>query len=237
MITNNQLPQATRRHFLKTSAGLLALGASSRFHIHAEQAVASAPSLLSPPNEKIQKAREVALAVLKPSQRDLDHGLELHANSLVFESYGFAPRCALDGDAFRAAVEAGASDSELVDLREEMSMTRCATNAAERKEFLESFRAAGATCIFQNAGKDGSVVLGKILDNAKYSYGYNAQTSEYGDLVAQGVIDPAKVVRHALQNAGSVAGLLITTEAMVAELPKKEAAPAMPGGGMGGMDF
>ena len=94
---------------------------------------------------------------------------------------------------------------------------------------------APARCIFQNAGKDGSVVLGKILDNAKYSYGYNAQTSEYGDLVAQGVIDPAKVVRHALQNAGSVAGLLITTEAMVAELPKKEAAPAMPGGGMGGM--
>jgi len=94
---------------------------------------------------------------------------------------------------------------------------------------------APARSIFQNAGKDGSVVLGKILDNAKYSYGYNAQTSEYGDLVAQGVIDPAKVVRHALQNAGSVAGLLITTEAMVAELPKKEAAPAMPGGGMGGM--
>jgi len=96
---------------------------------------------------------------------------------------------------------------------------------------------APARHIFQNAGKDGSVVVGKILENAKYSYGYNAQTDEYGDLVTQGVIDPAKVVRNALQNAGSVAGLLITTEAMVAELPKKEAAPAMPGGGMGGMDF
>jgi chaperonin GroEL len=89
--------------------------------------------------------------------------------------------------------------------------------------------------IVQNAGDDGSVVVGKILENAKYTYGYNAQTGAYGDLVSEGVIDPAKVVRCALQDAASIAGLLITTEAMVAERPK-EAAPAMPpGGGMGGM--
>ncbi|MGH6816288.1 MAG: chaperonin GroEL [Hyphomicrobiaceae bacterium] len=92
--------------------------------------------------------------------------------------------------------------------------------------------------IAHNAGEDGGVVVGKILENAKYAYGFNAQTGEYGDLVAQGVIDPAKVVRHALQDAASVAGLLITTEAMIAELPKKEHAhPPMPGGGMGGMDY
>ena len=95
--------------------------------------------------------------------------------------------------------------------------------------------------IVQNAGADGSVVVGKIPDHNKYSYGYNAQTGEYGDLVAEGVIDPTKVVRCALQDAASIAGLLITTEAMVAERPK-EAAPPMPGGGggmggMGGMDF
>ena len=97
---------------------------------------------------------------------------------------------------------------------------------------------APARQIFENAGEDGAVVVGKILENAKYSYGFNAQTGEYGDMVSQGVIDPAKVVRHALQDAASIAGLLITTEAMVAELPKKEAAPPMPGGGMGGgMDF
>jgi chaperonin GroEL len=94
--------------------------------------------------------------------------------------------------------------------------------------------------IVQNAGEDGSVVVGKILDNDKYNFGYNAQTGEYGDLVAQGVIDPTKVVRTALQDAASIAGLLITTEAMVAERPK-DAAPPMPGGGgmggMGGMDF
>jgi chaperonin GroEL len=92
--------------------------------------------------------------------------------------------------------------------------------------------------IVQNAGADGSVVVGKILEHAKYSYGYNAQTGEYGDLVSEGVIDPTKVVRCALQDAASIAGLLITTEAMVAELPKKETpAPHMPPGGMGGMDF
>ncbi len=90
--------------------------------------------------------------------------------------------------------------------------------------------------IFTNAGEDGSVIVGKILENDKYNFGYNAQTHAYGDLVSEGVIDPAKVVRCALQDAASVAGLLITTEAMVAELPKKEAAhPPMPGGGMGGM--
>ena len=89
--------------------------------------------------------------------------------------------------------------------------------------------------IFTNAGEDGSVIIGKILENNKYTFGYNAQTNEYGDLVAEGVIDPTKVVRSALQGAASVAGLLVTTEVMVAELPKKEQAHAMPGGGMGGM--
>ena len=94
--------------------------------------------------------------------------------------------------------------------------------------------------IAENAGVEGSVVVGKILENTDANFGFNAQTEEYGDLVAQGVIDPAKVVRTALQDAASVAGLLITTEAAVVEAPKKgSAAPAMPGGGggMGDMDF
>ena len=95
--------------------------------------------------------------------------------------------------------------------------------------------------IFTNAGEDGSVVAGKILENNKYAYGFNAQTGVYGDLISDGVIDPTKVVRCALQDAASVAGLLITTEAMIADKPKKDGAPAMPMGGgmggMGGMDF
>src|SRR3984957_10128077 len=91
-----------------------------------------------------------------------------------------------------------------------------------------------------NAGDDGSIVVGKILEKDAYAFGYDAQTGEYGNLVSKGIIDPTKVVRVALQGAASVAGLLITTEAMVAELPRKQAS-AMPGGGgmggMGGMDF
>jgi chaperonin GroEL len=93
---------------------------------------------------------------------------------------------------------------------------------------------APARQIAENSGEDGAVVAGKILDSKDYAFGFNAQTGEYGDLVKQGVIDPAKVVRTALQDAASVAGLLVTTEAMVAEKPKPKA-PAMPPGGMGGM--
>src|SRR5271155_2791185 len=86
--------------------------------------------------------------------------------------------------------------------------------------------------IAMNAGEDGSVVVGKILEHDTYAYGYDAQTGEFGNLVSKGIIDPTKVVRIALQDASSIAGLLITTEAMVAELPKKESSvPAMPGGG------
>jgi len=89
--------------------------------------------------------------------------------------------------------------------------------------------------IAENAGVEGSIVVGKILDEKSETYGFDAQNEEYVDMVAKGIVDPAKVVRTALQDAASVAGLLVTTEAMVAELPK-EAGPAMPpGGGMGGM--
>ncbi|WP_395515945.1 chaperonin GroEL [Pseudorhizobium flavum] len=86
--------------------------------------------------------------------------------------------------------------------------------------------------IAENAGAEGSIIVGKLREKAEFSFGWNAQTNKYGDLYAMGVIDPAKVVRTALQDAASVAGLLVTTEAMIAEKPKKEAAPAMPAGGM-----
>ena len=89
--------------------------------------------------------------------------------------------------------------------------------------------------IAENSGVEGSIVVGKITENSSQTYGFDAQTEQFVDLIQAGIIDPAKVVRAALQGAASVAGLLITTEAMVAEAPKKETAPAMPGGGMGGM--
>ncbi|MBI3701870.1 MAG: chaperonin GroEL [Afipia sp.] len=88
--------------------------------------------------------------------------------------------------------------------------------------------------IAENAGVEGSIVVGKILDNKSETFGFDAQNEEYVEMLSKGIVDPAKVVRTALQDAASVAGLLVTTEAMVAELPK-EPAPPMPGGGMGGM--
>jgi chaperonin GroEL len=92
---------------------------------------------------------------------------------------------------------------------------------------------APARQIIENAGADGSIIVGKLIEKNDYNWGYNSATGEYQDLVANGVIDPAKVVRTALEDAASIASLLITTEALVAELPKKETAPAMPGS----MDF
>lgn len=98
---------------------------------------------------------------------------------------------------------------------------------------------APARQIAENAGDEASIVVGKILDKDQDNFGYNAQTGEYGDMISMGIIDPVKVVRTALQDAASVAGLLVTTEAMIAELPKKDAPAGMPGGmgGMGGMDM
>ncbi|RUM95496.1 chaperonin GroEL [Pseudaminobacter arsenicus] len=102
---------------------------------------------------------------------------------------------------------------------------------------------APARQIATNAGAEASIIVGKILENKSATYGYNAAKDEYGDLISLGIVDPVKVVRTALQDAASVAGLLVTTEAMIAEAPKKEAAGGMPGGmpggmgGMGGMDF
>src|SRR5215212_4247156 len=94
---------------------------------------------------------------------------------------------------------------------------------------------APARQIAENSGVEGSIVVGKIMESKSETFGYDAQNEEYVDLIEKGIVDPAKVVRRALQDAASVAGLLVTTEAMVAESPKESSAPAMPGGGMGGM--
>jgi len=98
--------------------------------------------------------------------------------------------------------------------------------------------------IAENAGAEGAIVVGKVAENKSETYGFNAQSEQYEDMVSARIVDPAKVVRVALQDAASIAGLLITTEAMIAEAPKRETAAAMPGGGgmagmggMGGMDY
>ena len=121
-------------------------------------------------NERIQKAREVALGILKPSQKDLEHGLALHKEALVFESYGFTPGGGMDEDELVAAVEAGASDQELQDLREDMSMTRKATDPAARQEALEAWDEAGVTCVFQNAGEEHDDPKRVLRRLARYTY-------------------------------------------------------------------
>jgi membrane dipeptidase len=144
----------SRRSFLKSAATLPLFGgpALARDNLSAPDVLAA----LSPPNPKIQAARTVALGLLQPTATQLKHGMRLHADSLVCEPYGFAPQCAIDGEAFQNAVEAGASDQELQDLREEMRMTRCTIDPQQRDEFFEAFRASGVTCIFQNAGEEGN---------------------------------------------------------------------------------
>jgi chaperonin GroEL len=145
--------------------------------------------------------------------------------------------------ATRAAVEEGVLPGGGVPLlRATKALARLRTENDDQKTGIEIVRKAIAQPARQiaiNAGDDGSVVVGKILEKDQYTYGYDAQSGEYGNLVSKGIIDPTKVVRTALQDAASVAGLLITTEAMVAELPKKKAPPMPggPGGGMGDMDF
>jgi chaperonin GroEL len=139
--------------------------------------------------------------------------------------------------ATRAAVEEGVVPGGGVALlRSGKALAGVKTANDDQRTGVEIVRRAvqqPARLIVENAGLDGSVIVGKILDNKDYAFGYDAQNDKYGDLYKLGIIDPTKVVRAALQGAASVAGLLITTEAMVAEKPKKESpAPAMPGGGM-----
>jgi len=104
-------------------------------------------------------------------------------------------------------------------------------------EIVRKAISAPARQIALNAGEDGSIIVGKILEKDQYGYGFDAQAGEYVNLMSNGIIDPTKVVRAALQGAASVAGLLITTEAMVAELPQKKSQAMPGGGGMGGMDY
>ena len=148
--------------------------------------------------------------------------------------------------ATRAAVEEGVLPGGGVALlRAVKALEKLKVHNDDQRTGIEIVKKAlswPARQIVINAGEDGSIVVGKILEKDTYAYGYDAQTGEYGNLVSKGIIDPTKVVRTALQGAASVAGLLITTEAMVAELPKPQS-PGMPGGpgggmgGMGGMDF
>jgi len=146
-------------------------------------------------------------------------------------------------NATRAAVEDGiVPGGGVALLRAAKALDKLKVDDEDQRTGINIVRKALYTPLRQianNAGEDGGVVVGKVLENGSYHFGFDAQLGQYGDLVAKGIIDPTKVVRAALQDAASIAGLLITTEAMVADKPKKEGAGGgMPDmGGMGGMDF
>lgn len=193
-----------RRNILKTAAPLAFAGAAVQTARAQSTSSSGAAQLTANLNPVIQRCRDTALDILKPSQKDLEHGLELHANSLVFDSYGFSPRAAIDGDTMREAALAGASDIEIKDMREGMSMTRCVTDPAEREEYESAWRASGVTCIFQNAGEEGQdpMVLLKRLSH------FTFKTDMMKDFVAKAAtpddVEAAKKAgRHCLYLTGN----------------------------------
>jgi len=143
--------------------------------------------------------------------------------------------------ATRAAVEEGVVAGGGVPLaRASLILSKLKADNDDQRFGIEIVRKTVQTPLRQiaeNAGEDGAVIAGKILDRDEYNWGFDAQTGEFKDLVKAGIVDPTKVVRTALQDAASVAGLLVTTEAMVAEKPEKKDSAMPPGGGMGGMDY
>ncbi|MDY0167309.1 MAG: membrane dipeptidase [Thermoguttaceae bacterium] len=167
-----KLPAIDRRRFLGSSLGLAVAGTSAAAFGADAPPASDAPAPVGPwqENETIVRPREIALDILKPTPAQLEHGLQLHAASVVFDSYGFAPRAAVDGDAIAAAVEAGASPDEVQDMREDMSMTRWATDPVERAEFQQAFEASGVTCVFQNAGQEGQDPLRLLKRLARFTY-------------------------------------------------------------------
>ncbi len=155
-------------------------------------------------NPTIQKSRDAALAILKPSPKELERGLRLHAESVVFDSYGFSPRAAIDGEALATAIQAGASDLEVKDLREEMSMTRYVTDPVEEREYREAWRASGVTCIYQNAGEEGQDPLRLLKRLARFTFatdmlrGFVAKAS-----VPDDILQAKREGRHCLYLTGN----------------------------------
>jgi len=176
-----------RRDFLASTAGL-ALGGTADLPVGRRAAGASPLQDPAAPDPRIQRVREAALDLLKPTKKELERGLELHRDTIVFDAYGFAPGAALDGDAFRKAFDEGASEAELNDLHEEMTTTRCVTDPAERAEFKAVWEASGVTCIFQNAGEEGQAPLRLLKRLARFTY----VTDHLRDFVVKAV-DPDDV--------------------------------------------
>ena len=190
-----------RRTFLQTTAAATALTSAGGSAALQADPVTQLTQQLNP---SIQHAREIALKILKPSTRDLQHGLELHADSIVFDSYGFAPRAAIDGDAMKSLIEAGGSVAEIKDLREEMSMTRCATDDIERAEFKAAWRASGVTCIFQNAGEEGQAPMTLMKRLARFTFVTDVMKDDVSKAIVPADVEDAKRAgKHCLYLTGN----------------------------------
>ena len=197
-----------RRSFLQSSAAMsiASVHAGSRSPNALSDDVAEDPvlRLTQNLNPQIQHARDAALSVLKPTAAELERGLRLHAESLVFDSYGFSPRAAIDGDVVAAAIEGGASEQELEDLQEDMTMTRYVTDPREQKEYRDAWTASGVTCIFQNAGQECQDPLRLIKRLARFTFATDVMKEFVSKAAVPADIEAAKAVgRHALYMTGN----------------------------------
>ena len=207
-----------RRGFLKlsslaglsvTGSGLLS-GFTGEPDNHNKSVLDHLNSLLESPqqsfqmNEQIKEAYEIALNILKPSRKQLEHGLELHKNSLVFDTYGFMPRAAVDGSLIVTAINDHASQLEIQDMREDMSMSRFVINEREREEFENAWKASGVTCVFQNAGEEGNAVDRLLKRLAHFTYTTDMMKEIVGKAVTpDDIVLAKKENRHALYFSGN----------------------------------
>jgi membrane dipeptidase len=159
----------TRGQFIGTTVGLTVLSSLKLEGSPLIRMMAS-PDESFVMTEQIKTAYEIGLKILKPTKAQLERGLELHRNSLVFDSYGFMPSAAVDGSIIAAAMNDNASQLELQDLREDLTRTRIVTDIKEQEEFKNAFRASGVTCVFQNAGEEGNAIERLLKRLARFTY-------------------------------------------------------------------
>lgn len=195
-----------RRRFLKNSGALgisLMIGSGEALYgrSNPDESVVFNEAIL---NEKIQRNRDIALRILKPSKKDLEHGLELHKNSVVFDTYGFMPRSAYDGDLIASAIEGGASELELKDLKEDQSMTRFVHDQHEKEEFENAWKASGVTAVFQNAGEESNTVKVLLKRLARFTYVTDMIPNLVGKAIhPDQVVEAKKEGRHMLYFSGN----------------------------------
>ncbi|MFM7038548.1 MAG: dipeptidase [Planctomycetaceae bacterium] len=191
-----------RRYFLQSSAGASSF-LPAAFQVDRATAAAGTPALASDPADVVQEmtenlppamqqARNIALDLLKPSPAQLERGLRLHAESIVFDSYGFSPRAAIDGTTLGSVIEAGGSQQEVEDLQEDMTMTRYVTDALEQREYLDAWRVSGVTCVFQNAGQECQDPLRLLKRLARFTWVTDMLRSDLSKAVVPADIEAAK---------------------------------------------